>query len=61
MLAGWGTEGEGEGGAADEKAAEEEAKARKARKPLQPYEVPTSGEFWMHDDRMGDDKEPTER
>ena len=25
------------------------------RKPLEPYEVPSSGAFWMHDDRQGDD------
>lgn len=23
------------------------------RKPLEPYEVPTSGAFFMHDDRYG--------
>jgi hypothetical protein len=47
---------EGEQAAAEEEA----APGRRARKPLEPYEVPTSGAFWMHDDRMGDD-EPSER
>ena len=27
------------------------------RKPLEPYEVPTSGAFWMHDNRLADDGE----
>ncbi len=27
------------------------------RKPLEPYEVPSSGAFWMHDDRQDGDVE----
>ncbi len=31
--------------------------SRPARKVLEPYEVPMSGAFWMHDDRGRDDEE----
>eukprot|EP00884_Botryococcus_braunii_P001718 jgi/Botrbrau1/11547/Bobra.60_1s0002.1 len=34
---------------------------RQGRKPLEPYEVPTSGRFWMHDDRQGSDEEASRR
>ncbi|CAL8462822.1 g2356 [Coccomyxa elongata] len=34
--------------------------SRPARKVLEPYEVPMSGAFWMHDDRGGDDEEAGE-
>lgn len=27
------------------------------RKPSEPYDVPTSGAFYMHDDRLGSDEE----
>lgn len=30
---------------------------RQGRKPSEPYDVPTSGKFWMHDDREGSDEE----
>jgi CASC3/Barentsz eIF4AIII binding len=34
---------------------------RQGRKPLEPYDVPTSGLFWMHDDRLGSDEEEAPR
>lgn len=41
-----------------EERAEVEAKGtRPPRKPLQPFDVPTSGAFYMHDDRNGSEEE----
>lgn len=51
-----GEEGEGEEGPVG---AEEPAPAPPPRRRLQPFEVPTSGAFWLHDDRF-DDSEVTE-
>ena len=54
-------EGEGGGeGAGSEGEREGEHGARRERNapaPKEPYEVPTSGTFWMHDDRQGDEEE----
>lgn len=54
MHAGYESDGEeGEGADDEEKPV---APARPPRKVLEPYEVPTSGAFWMHDDRGGDEE-----
>ena len=41
-----------------EAAAEAEPVRRAERKKLEPFEVPTSGAFFMHDDRFGGDDAP---
>ena len=53
LCAGYESEVEDEAGEA-----EEQPPARPPpRKPLEPYEVPSSGAFWMHDDRQDGDNE----
>ena len=47
---------EGEDGEEGEGAGEDDGGVRRERRPpppKEPYEVPTSGAFWMHDDRQG--------
>ncbi|KAK9839838.1 hypothetical protein WJX81_005316 [Elliptochloris bilobata] len=48
----------GEGGGEDEEREKERAQREQRATPKEPYEVPTSGTFWMHDDRQGDEEEP---
>lgn len=45
---------------AEDKEEKPAPESRPARKVLEPYEVPMSGAFWMHDDRGGDDEEVDE-
>lgn len=45
---------------AEDKGEKPAPESRPARKVLEPYEVPMSGAFWMHDDRGGDDEEAGE-
>ncbi len=53
-----GEEGADEEGG-EEKAATDKERRDRDRRPKEPYEVPTAGAFWMHDDRQGDeDEEP---
>lgn len=49
-----GAEEEGEGEGEEEAAAEAEPERPPPRRKLQPFEVPTSGAFWLHDDRFDD-------
>jgi hypothetical protein len=49
----WGAAGE-EGGEDGEEEAAPAPPQRPQRKKLQPFEVPTSGAFWLHDDRFED-------
>lgn len=51
-----GYESEVEEDAADIPAKEIFQEQRAERKKPEPYDVPTSGAFWMHDDRMDDEE-----
>ena len=58
LVAGYDSDLEEEGEA--DKEEKPAPQSRPARKILEPFEVPMSGTFWMHDDRGGDDEEGAE-
>jgi len=64
-MPGYESEAEDEVAAKELEPAEAESKEdpnkQKTRKKLEPYEVPTSGDFWMHDDRIDDDEGAMQR